>query len=64
MIVAATKIDVMQDRERLTRLEAFCREQGLPLFAISGVTGEGVEQLKFAIAARLLAVKESPVSAS
>ena len=44
-IVAATKLDAMQDRSRLRELENFCKLEQLELRAVSSVTGEGVKQL-------------------
>ena len=44
-IVAANKIDALDDRSRLTRLEKHVKKLGLPLHRISGVTGEGVNEL-------------------
>jgi len=49
MIVVATKIDACQDASRLTALERKANESNLPFYAISSVTGEGVEKLRFAI---------------
>jgi GTP-binding protein len=44
-IVVANKIDALDDRSRLERLERYVARQKLPFFRISGVTGEGVDQL-------------------
>ncbi len=54
MLVVASKIDVAQDPERIRALAELARSRGLPFFAISSVTGQGIEQLKRAMAARLL----------
>jgi GTP-binding protein len=48
-IVAANKIDALDDVDRLHRLQAEVRDRGLPFFAISGVTGEGVDALLEAV---------------
>ena len=53
MIVVATKMDVAQDPQRLEALRELARERGLPFFAISSATGEGIEDLKFAMAERV-----------
>jgi GTP-binding protein len=45
MLVAANKIDALDDRSRLERLEARANGLGLPFFAVSGVTGRGVPAL-------------------
>jgi GTP-binding protein len=44
-IVVATKIDAIDDEERLTRLKAMAVELRLPVFTISAVTGQGVPAL-------------------
>ena len=44
-IVAANKIDALDDRSRLEALSRRVESIGLPLFAISGVTGEGLPDL-------------------
>jgi GTP-binding protein len=54
MIVVATKTDVAQDPARMESLRALAEERGLPFFAISSVTGEGLEQLRYAMAERVL----------
>jgi len=48
-IVAANKIDALDDPDRLHRLEAEVRGMGLPFFMVSGVTGEGVSALLEAV---------------
>jgi GTP-binding protein len=48
-IVAANKIDAIDDADRLRRLEVEVRGRRLPFFAISGVTGEGVGALLEAV---------------
>ena len=45
MLLVASKIDAKNDG-RLTALREFAQHQGLPLYEISGVTGEGIEELK------------------
>jgi len=54
MLVVASKIDVAQDPERIRVLEELARSRGLAFFKISSVTGQGIEELKRAMAARLL----------
>jgi len=44
-LVAATKIDALDDQERVERLRAQAAEWQLPVFAISAVTGQGVPAL-------------------
>ncbi len=66
MLVAASKIDIANE-EKLTAVRRYCRRQKLPLFAISGVTGEGIEKLKRAMGEKVEALRrehaESPLSA-
>jgi GTP-binding protein len=50
MLVAASKIDVAQDPARIESLRAMAREAGLPYYEISSVTGQGIEDLRFAMA--------------
>jgi GTP-binding protein len=45
MIVAANKMDALDDPERLTRLEAHVRARGLPFHSVSAATGAGVAPL-------------------
>jgi GTP-binding protein len=45
MLVAANKLDALDEPERLGRLEQHVASLGLPFFRISGVTGAGVPQL-------------------
>jgi GTP-binding protein len=44
-IVAATKMDVLEDPTRLERLRTAVAERGLPFTAVSAVTGDGVSAL-------------------
>jgi GTP-binding protein len=54
MLVAASKMDVAQDPEKLEELRALAASRGLPFFEISSATGQGIEVLKFALAERVL----------
>ncbi len=49
MVVAANKIDALDEPERLERLRAHVDERGVPLFAVSSVTGEGLPPLLEAV---------------
>jgi GTP-binding protein len=55
MIVVATKLDSAQDPERISELERHASELGLPFYKISSVTGQGIDDLKQAMADAVLA---------
>lgn len=61
-LVAANKIDILQDRRRLAALEAAARDLGMPVFAVSAVTGEGVSRLIQELASQVFSAP-SPVAA-
>jgi GTPase len=48
MIVAASKMDVV-NKEKLAKLKRYCTRKKLKLFEMSAVTGEGVDDLKYAM---------------
>ena len=48
-IVVASKIDALQDRSVLKRLEDFFEKEGTRFLAISAITGEGLSELKEAL---------------
>ena len=50
MVVAASKVDVAQDKARINSLKALAAEKGLPFYEISSVTGQGIEDLKYNMA--------------
>ena len=52
VIMVASKIDAA-NREKLAKLKRYCTKQKLELFAISAVTGKGIEELKYAMADRV-----------
>lgn len=68
-IVVATKCDVANP-DKLKKLTAMAKRRKLPFFAISAVTGEGIEPLKYAIAEAVAAHRparielEAPVPAT
>ena len=49
VLVVATKIDAANP-DKLKKLQTHAKRRKLPFFAISGVTGEGLEPLKYAVA--------------
>jgi len=58
-LVAASKIDVLDDRTRTERLAARASALGLPFFMISSVTGAGIRELLEGVWQRLALVQES-----
>src|SRR5436853_7687173 len=52
-LVAASKMDALDEPERLERLRAFCDERGLELFPISALTGLGLKELVNALGKRV-----------
>jgi GTP-binding protein len=60
MIVVATKLDAAQDPDRPAALEALAKERGLPFYAISSVTGQGIPELKRAMAEAALPLINTP----
>jgi GTP-binding protein len=48
MLLVASKADVANP-DKLRKLQALAKRKKLPFFAISAVTGEGIEPLKFAL---------------
>jgi GTP-binding protein len=63
-IVAATKIDALDEPERLIRLRTRAEADGRQVFAISSVTGAGVPELVAAIARELDRVTEPVIDKS
>ncbi len=57
-VVAANKIDAVDDERRVEGLEARARELGLPCFRLSGATGAGVPTLLEAVWKELAAARE------
>ena len=49
MFVVATKIDATQNPEALENLERLAASKNMPFYAISSVTGQGIEPLKYKI---------------
>ena len=52
MIVAATKID-SANPDKLKKLTAHAKRRKLPFYAISAVTGQGIDELKWVLAEKL-----------
>ena len=51
-IVVASKMDIA-NKDKLAKLKRYCKRKKLELLAISAVTGEGVEELKWEMAKRV-----------
>jgi GTP-binding protein len=63
-IVAANKIDALDDPSRLKRLETHVKQQKLPFHRISGVTGAGIDELLEAAWRQIAAVRAVVVPAA
>ena len=59
VVVAANKLDVTGSVPRAEALAVFCRAEGLPFHAISAVTGDGLDALRYDLYTR---VKRAPAS--
>jgi GTPase len=64
MIVAASKMDAVEDPSRVDDLERHVRDRGLPFFRISAVAGTGLDALLEAMWRQISAVRELPVPAA
>jgi GTPase len=60
MFVVATKTDAAQDPKRLRSIKDLAKRRGLPFFPISSVTGEGIPELKRAMAEQVLPPADVP----
>ena len=58
-IVVATKIDALEDTERLDSLRKQAEADGRTFLAISAVANKGIRELIFAVAAKLDEINES-----
>jgi GTP-binding protein len=58
MMVVASKADVANP-EKLKKLQAMAKRRKLPFYAISAVSGQGVDSLKYAIAAEVKRAREA-----
>jgi len=57
MIMVASKIDVA-NKDKLAALKKYCRKKKKKLYEISAVTGQGIEELKYAMAAEVKVQRE------
>jgi GTP-binding protein len=58
-IVVATKIDALDEPERLEALKKIAKKDGKPFFAISSVANDGVKPLVDAVSRRILDTEDS-----
>jgi GTP-binding protein len=58
MMVVASKVDVANP-EKLKKLQAMAKRRKLPFYAISAVSGQGVDALKYAIAAEVKRARDA-----
>lgn len=63
MIVVATKLDATTNRTHLEELRAFAAKRGLPFYAVSSASGEGIVALVRGMADALDRIPR-PVSAA
>jgi GTPase len=63
MIVVASKADVANP-QKLKKLETLAKRRKLPFYAISAVTGLGVDKLKYAIGERVRVLRERAAQSS
>ena len=63
MIIVASKIDVA-NKDKLAALKKYCRKKKWNLYEISAVTGKGIEELKYAMAAEVKVQREKQPLAS
>jgi GTP-binding protein len=57
MIMVASKIDVA-NKDKVAALKRYCKKRKLKLYEISGVTGKGIDELKYAMAAEVNLLRE------
>ncbi len=61
-ILAPNKIDIMDpDSDNLERVKAWAAERDIPVYPISAATRQGVNELLFAVAAKLKSIGKKPV---
>jgi GTP-binding protein len=62
-LVAANKVDALDEPERLERLQTYLRERGIPLYAVSAASGEGLDPLLEAVWREVVAAREREAAA-
>jgi GTP-binding protein len=63
MLMVASKMDVA-NQDKLAALKKYCKKKRLKLYEISAVTGKGIEELKYAIAQQVQALRERDLKTS
>ncbi|MGI8668264.1 MAG: GTPase ObgE [Aridibacter sp.] len=63
-IVVATKLDALDDEERLEKLRAKALEDGQEFFEISAVTRQGTQELVFAVSEKLDEITKTEIDLS
>jgi len=63
VIVAANKLDALDEPERLEQLRTHLQRLGIPLYAVSAATGEGIDALLEAVWREVAAARERAASA-
>ncbi len=58
-IAVATKIDALDDPQRLDEFKEFCRDAGLEFHQISAATGSGLQELVYAVARKLESLQQA-----
>jgi GTP-binding protein len=58
MVPVATKIDILEDKDRLTAFRDHCKKNGYKFFAISSATRDGVDKLVEFVSKKLEKMKE------
>lgn len=57
MIMVASKIDVA-NKDKVAALKRYCKKHKVKLYEISAVTGKGIDELKYAMAKEVSALRE------
>jgi GTP-binding protein len=60
MIIAASKMDAV-NKDKLAKLKRHCKKKKWKLYEISAVTGKGIEELKYAMAEEVQALREQAI---
>jgi GTPase len=61
-IAVATKIDALDDAQRLADFKEFCRNAGLEFHQISAASGNGLQELLYAVARELEGLQQEPAA--